>query len=88
MQRAEIDEHDPNPGDEEEMKRWGKDVFAALQNLPSPATKPVCDWTVPNSNVCDLNDDDEENDWFIPKVYALSGMAFAAANALYFYTNS
>ena len=43
-QRAEIDEHDPNPGEEAEYKRWGEDVFKALQNLPkvrcaSPAVR-------------------------------------------------
>ena len=34
VQRAEIDEHDTNPGEEVEYKRWGEDVFKALQNLP------------------------------------------------------
>jgi len=51
VQRAEIDEHDENPGEEAEYKRWGEEVFAALQALPKPDAPPVCDWTKPGDNV-------------------------------------
>ena len=49
--RAEIDEHDPNPGEEVDYKRWGEDVFNALQKLPSYSAAPACDWSLPQAKV-------------------------------------
>ena len=61
-QRAEIDEHDPNPGAEAEYKRWGEEVFSALQALPPPTAKPACDWTSPASKISMLSGEDDEDD--------------------------
>ena len=58
-QRAEIDEHDDNPGEEDEYKRWGEEVYAALQSLPDASAPPVCDWTVPQSRIAEFHGDDD-----------------------------
>lgn len=57
--RAEIDEHDENPGEEAEYKRWGEEVFEALQALPKADAPPVCDWTSPASEVSEVTGDDD-----------------------------
>ena len=49
--RAEIDEHDPNPGEEAAYLKWGEDVFAALQKLPPVRSPPVCEWTQPADKI-------------------------------------
>ena len=61
-QRAEIDEHDPNPGSEPEYKRWGEEVFRALQALPLATEKPACDWTSPASKISNLNGEEDEDE--------------------------
>lgn len=84
-QRAEIDEHDDNPGEEKEYFRWGEDVFKALQALPKADAPPACDWTSPASKVSE-NDEDAET----PKAglwYYASYVAITAAVVAYIYTH-
>jgi len=81
VQRAEIDEHDPNPGDEADYKRWDAEVFAALQSLPPPSTPPACKWDQPEGKIAILDGDDDEDDSKIagiPTVYAVSSVLIGA----------
>ena len=88
--RAEIDEHDPNPGEEADWKRWGEDVFAALQALPAASAAAACEWSKPADNVdaSGLMEDDEvatSAGRFHPMYlacYAAIGAMFAARYAL------
>ena len=78
VMRAEIDEHDPNPGEEVEYKRWGEDVFAALQALPPSTTPSVCQWSQPGNTI--KNPDEEDGDEpLIPIVYVVGAAIFAVA---------
>lgn len=83
--RAEIDEHDPNPGEEAEYKRWGEEVYAVLQALPSSAAPPVCAWSMPGDKIAPL-EEEEGQEPALPLIYILSGVGFAIAAAAYYYT--
>ena len=88
--RAEIDEHDPNPGEEADYKRWGEDVFAALQALPAATAAACCEWskpadTVEASGLMEEDDVDTSAGRFHPMYlacYAVIGAMFAARYAL------
>jgi len=77
--RAEIDEHDDNPGEEAEYHRWSTDVLRALQALPAASTPPVCEWSKPEGKIAELEGEDEDEATIlgIPVVYAYSSAAFA-----------
>lgn len=85
VQRAEIDEHDPNPGDEADYKRWGEEVFAALQSLPPASTPPACAWTVPGEKIKDPDEEDDGDEPLVPTVYVVASVIFAAASVAYHY---
>lgn len=61
VMRAEIDEHDPNPGEEAEYHRWGEEVFAALQALPAVTAPPACAWSKPADAISMLSEDDDDD---------------------------
>jgi len=86
-QRAEIDEHDENPGDEAEYKRWSADVFKALQQpLPPSSSPPACAWTQPAHDITMLDtDESEQSGGGIPMVYVAATPLFAMLAAFYWY---
>jgi len=88
-QRAEIDEHDPNTGEEAAYKQWGEDVFNALQSAPAAASPPVCPWTEPNSKVANLNEDNEvdteRHPLGVPTIYVVTLIPLLLAVAAHVY---
>lgn len=84
--RAEIDEHDPNPGEEAEYHRWGEDVFRALQALPAPSAAPACVWSKPADKISEFStDDDDDETGGVPMIYVVTAALFAVTYGTFYY---
>ena len=83
--RAEIDEHDDNPGEEAEYYRWGKEVFEALQALPATTAPPACAWSQPAARVAPLNSDDDDEAGGVPLTYVVGGLLLGLMCTSYWY---
>jgi len=88
VMRAEIDEHDPNPGEEAEYKRWGEDVFSALQALPRASSPPKCPWSQPADKIAVLTADEDDVEYHplgVPTIYVVTLLPVFVAMAAHAY---
>ena len=86
--RAEVDEHDPNPGEEACYLKWGEEVYAALQSLPSTRSPPACAWNQPQGKIAMMSSDDdvkERHPYIIPTVYLASTVPMALMFVAWWY---